>query len=108
MYSKNSPCSFVEESSGACHVHAQSWLAVCWTNAGIRDNKFEAEAEKCNSLATLCDTKRPPEFRTAALDSIAHVKSLWLTLGVKWKENLSSFPSASEQDIFHVGTDTSN
>ena len=47
------------------------------------DDEFEAEADKCKStsLATLRDAaKRRPEFRAAALDSIAHVKSLLVML----------------------------
>jgi len=45
------------------------------------DDELEAEADKCKSLATLRDAaKRRPEFRAAALDSIAHVKSLLVML----------------------------
>ena len=45
------------------------------------DDEFEAEAKKCTSLTTLRDAaKRQPEFRTAALDSIAHVKLLLVML----------------------------
>ena len=66
-------------------------------------DNFEAEAERCNSLAALCDaTKRRPEFKAAALDSIAHVKSQLVMLLERLKlkgKKFSSFPSASEQDI---------
>ena len=58
---------------------------------------------KCTSLATLRDAaKRRPEFRTAALDSIAHVKSLLVMLLERLElkgKKFASFPSASEQDI---------
>ena len=67
------------------------------------DDEFEAEAKKCTSLATLCDAaNRWPEFRTAALDSIAHVKLLLVMLLERLElkgKKFSSFPSASEQDI---------
>ena len=67
------------------------------------DDEFEAEADKCKSLATLRDAaKRRPEFRAAALDSIAHVKSLLVMLLERLElkgKKFSSFPSASEQDI---------
>ena len=66
------------------------------------DDEFEAEAGKCSSLATLSDSaKRRPEFKSAALDRIAHIKSLLVMLlgrlELKGKK-FSSFPSASEQD----------
>jgi len=67
------------------------------------DDEFEAEADKCKSLATLRDAaKRRPEFRAAALDSIAHVKSLLVMLLERLElkgKKFSSFPSVSEQDI---------
>ena len=31
---KNRPFTFLEESSGVCHVHTPSWFAVCWIDAG--------------------------------------------------------------------------
>lgn len=46
------------------------------------DDVFEAEADKCNSLATLRDAaKWRPEFKAAALDSIAQIKSLGYATG---------------------------
>ena len=67
------------------------------------DDEFEAKAKKCTSLATLRDAAKGwPEFRTAALDSIAHVKSLLVMLLERLElkgKKFSSFPSASEQDI---------
>ena len=45
------------------------------------DSDFEAEAAKCNSIAALRGaTQHMPNFRTEALDSIAHVKSLLVML----------------------------
>ena len=41
------------------------------------DTGFEAEAAKCNSLVALREAaERVPNFRSSALDSVAHVKSL--------------------------------
>ena len=67
------------------------------------DSQFEVEAAKCNSLATLRDAaKRQPEFMSAALDSIAHVKCLLVMLLERLElkgKTFSSLPPASEADI---------
>ena len=84
--------------------HAMSTLNLGLQCVGLMrekgDDEFEAEAERCNSLATLHDAvKRRPEFKAAALDSIAHVKSLLVMLLERLElkdKKFSSFPSASE------------
>ena len=74
------------------------------------DSEFEAEAAKRNSIATLCDAaKRHPKFRSAALDGIAHVKSLLVMLlerlELKGKTFSSSFFSkcAACKECGHYG-----
>lgn len=67
------------------------------------DDDFEAEAEKCSSLAALREAaKKRPEFKSQALDSIAHVKSLLVMLlerlELKGKQ-FFSFPTASDHEI---------
>ena len=45
------------------------------------DAEFEAQAAKCNSLTALREAaERMPNFRSSALDSVAHVKSLLVML----------------------------
>ena len=65
------------------------------------DPDFEAEAGKCNSLAALRNaTQRMPNFRSAALDSMAHVKSLLITLlerlELKKKKFSTLFPATED------------
>ena len=67
------------------------------------DADFEAEVAKCNSLVALRDAAdRVPNFRSSALDSMAHVKSfLTMLLGrleLKRKQ-FSSYASCTEVDI---------
>ena len=67
------------------------------------DSDFEAEVAKCKSLVALHDAaERVPNFRSSALDSIAHVKSL-LTMLLKRLElknkKFSSFASCTESEI---------
>ena len=67
------------------------------------DEEFETEAAKCKSLRDLRDcSKRIPDFKSTALDTVAHVKSLLVMLlgrlELKGKK-FSAFPAASETDI---------
>ena len=62
------------------------------------DDEFEAETKKCTRLATLRDAaKRQPEFRTAALDSIAHVKSLLVMFLKRLELKVKKFSSSHWQ-----------
>ena len=67
------------------------------------DQEFEAEAAKCNSLTSLRDAaKQSPEFKTSALDSVAHVKSLLVMLLERLElkgKKFSAFPAAADDDI---------
>lgn len=67
------------------------------------DDEFEKEASKCNSLTSLRETaKKDPNFKSAAIDSLSHVKSLLVQvlrrLKLKDKTFTPFFP-ASEIDI---------
>ena len=66
------------------------------------DDEFEKEAAKCNSLTSLRETaKKDPNFKSAAIDSLSHVKSLLVQvlrrLKLKDKTFTPFFP-ASEID----------
>lgn len=67
------------------------------------DPDFESEAAKCNSLASLRDAaERMPNFKSSALDSVAHVKSLLAMLVQRLElkgKKFCSFTAASDNDI---------
>ena len=67
------------------------------------DTGFEAEAAKCNSLIALREAaERVPNFRSSALDSVAHVKSLLAMLLERLElkgKKFSSFAPSTEEDI---------
>ena len=68
---------------------------------GFKDAVFEALSPMRHATELSHSAKRRPEFKSAALDRIAHIKSLLVMLlgrlELKGKK-FSSFPSASEQD----------
>ena len=67
------------------------------------DERFEEEAAKCNSLATLREAaKRSPGFQDTALDSIAHLKCLLTSLTERLElkgKKFTTFSAANEADI---------
>ena len=67
------------------------------------DERFEEEAAKCNSLATLREAaKRSPGFQDAALDSIAHLKCLLTSLTERLElkgKKFTTFSAANEADM---------
>ena len=52
----NCTSTFMAQPSGTSYVHPQSWVTVCWINAGKMEANYEAEATKSNGLATLQNT----------------------------------------------------
>ena len=57
------------------------------------DSDFEAEAAKCNNLVVLRDAADcVPNFRSSALYSMAHVKSLLTMLLGRWNSRGKNFP----------------
>ena len=64
------------------------------------DSAFEAEVKKYSSLALLCDVaRRVVDFKIAALDNIAHVKSLLVMLFRAQRKEILYVFSSSEDDL---------
>ena len=92
-------CNPVEHIISTLNLGLQSVGLMCEK----MDDDFEGEAMKCNSLASLCDAaKRFPDFKSTALDSVAHVKSLLVMLLERLElkgKKFSAFSAASEADV---------
>ena len=89
LHSENGSHTFLEESCEERDIHAQCWLVVC-----SGDDEFEAEA--------IPYVMWQFEFKAAALNSIAHVKSLKHLEGVKGKKLPLSLQLVSKTDYVCV------